>query len=353
MAWDDRKYNQRSGSGSGSNYLANPLGMLGFSVPFGTWFGARVRLHFWLLLSFLFNYVNGMRTGDFYWATVICILTLVALMCHEFGHRAFARWVDGDHDEFLLWPAGGMIPVNVPPTAKATFIGHVGGIIVNLALYAVSIGAIFAVTRMATAIPWNPLLMLMGKVGTGAGIHSDPTAYLETFALINLGIVFMNLLPYYWFDGGYLLQAILWPFLNLYRAINITCIVGMVLAVPMFVLSLAGPSLFGMIFWALLFASSYSKRQQLKAAGTGEFEDSIAWSASTREESPHKKIRKGKGWFKRAAKRARREQQEQAQIDAILAKVHDKGLHALTWGEKRALRKATERQRQEDLAERL
>jgi hypothetical protein len=53
-----------------------------------------------------------------------------------------------------------------------------------------------------------------------------------------------------------------------------------------------------------------------------------------------------------AKKRAAAEQHEQAQIDAILAKVKEKGLHSLSWWEKRALKKATERQRQRDLAER-
>ena len=44
---------------------------------------------------------------------------------------------------------------------------------------------------------------------------------------------------------------------------------------------------------------------------------------------------------------------EQAKIDTILAKVKERGLHSLTWWEKRALKKATERQRERDLANRL
>jgi hypothetical protein len=40
---------------------------------------------------------------------------------------------------------------------------------------------------------------------------------------------------------------------------------------------------------------------------------------------------------------------ERDRIDAILAKVSAQGMHSLTWGEKRALRKATERQRKRDL----
>ena len=44
------------------------------------------------------------------------------------------------------------------------------------------------------------------------------------------------------------------------------------------------------------------------------------------------------------------EKHEQEQIDRILQKVHDRGMNSLTWMEKRTLRRATERQRQADLA---
>ena len=73
----------------------------------------------------------------------------------------------------------------------------------------------------------------------------------------NIGLVFINLLPFYWFDGGFVLESILWPWTGRYRAIYVTCIVGMVVAVPMFLLSLAGTALMAMIFWALLFFDAF------------------------------------------------------------------------------------------------
>ena len=44
------------------------------------------------------------------------------------------------------------------------------------------------------------------------------------------------------------------------------------------------------------------------------------------------------------------ERDEQETIDRILAKVHEKGMNSLSWSERRALKRATERQRQADLA---
>ena len=56
-------------------------------------------------------------------------------------------------------------------------------------------------------------------------------------------------------------------------------------------------------------------------------------------------------WKQRTKQRAaRREQDEQADIDRILQKVHDKGMNSLSWMEKRTLKNATERQRQSDAA---
>jgi membrane associated rhomboid family serine protease len=56
-------------------------------------------------------------------------------------------------------------------------------------------------------------------------------------------------------------------------------------------------------------------------------------------------------WKQRSKQRvARREQDEQASIDRILQKVHDKGMNSLSWSEKRTLKQATERQRQTEAA---
>lgn len=44
-----------------------------------------------------------------------------------------------------------------------------------------------------------------------------------------------------------------------------------------------------------------------------------------------------------------KEKAEQTKIDAILVKIHDRGLHSITWWERRTLRKTTERQRKYDL----
>lgn len=53
--------------------------------------------------------------------------------------------------------------------------------------------------------------------------------------------------------------------------------------------------------------------------------------------------------IKRVRQLAAEEQQEQEEVDRILEKVHDQGMHSLTWRERRLLKRATERQRKREL----
>jgi hypothetical protein len=164
-------------------------------------------------------------------------------------------------------------------------------------------------------------------------------------------MVLINLFPCFWFDGGHLWQAVLWPFLGQWKAGLITCLAGMVLATPLFVLSLRSLNPLGMLMWALVFADCFRRRRILKATGPAMVDDDdagIYGYPGVTETKTRRKIKKR--WVNAARKRALADQAQQAKIDAILAKVKDKGLHSLSWWEKRTLRKATERQRQQDLA---
>lgn len=337
MAWQDRDY---YGGENPRGYLSSPAGLLGLSVPFGTWGPVRVRLHFWLLLSILFICVPYLEARNLTWLSLHVGFFLIALMLHEFGHRVFAQWVDGSHDEFMLWPAGGMIPVNVPQTPLATFVGFVGGLAANLAGALVCTAFIWFQDRQLVLPSLNPL-----QVFGGVSVPISPTASFASNALImfmalNMMVFFAALLPYYWFDGASILQSILWPWTGLRQAINVTCIVGMVLAVPMFLLAVAGTNLLGMIFWALLFASAYNRRRELKMEPVGGYEDALAQSlAIQRGERRTRKPSRITRWAEE--RKAASQQKLQQQVDQILEKVARDGMHSLTNAEKSTLERAS------------
>ncbi|HTW93797.1 MAG TPA: hypothetical protein VMD30_03315 [Tepidisphaeraceae bacterium] len=336
MGWQDRDYYRGGGA---EDYFSNPAAILGFSVPFGTWLGSRVRLHFWLLLTFAFTIAGGFHSP------LNCLsfiaLLIATLLLHDFAHKIAAMVMGGRHDEFMLWPAGGLIFPSVPPGAGAMFIAYAAPMAVHSIIAA---GCLLAAQVDWRGLPLNPF--------SGFSFNGSPVPLLNlrglliNVALINWGLILINLLPYYWFDGGFILQSILTPFAGGYRGISITCIIGMILAVPMAGFSLMYGDFLGLILWVLLFSSSYTRWRQLQAEGTGELADAIAYSASqgVRTGSRSRK------WFapdfaKKAAKRSAKLRREQQKIDQILAKVSKGGMHSLNWLDRRTLRKATQRQR--------
>jgi hypothetical protein len=267
-------------------------------------------------------------------------------MLHEFGHRIAARWMGGLHEEFLLWPAGGMIPPQVPERPGTMFVAHSGGIVMNLLLAGLCIGGL-ALMGLMPALGLGGILNALAGAPLAAGAGNFLAAALSLFMAINLGVAFVAILPYYWFDGAPLLESVLWRWLVRRQAINITCIVGMVLAVPMFILSLAGGSFFGMLFWGLLFYTAYARRRQLAYEFADDFESEIARSASYRPEAPARHRRPGRVARWLTQRKVTREQQEQAAVDRILEKVAQHGMHSLTNAEKKTLQRASERLREE------
>jgi Zn-dependent protease len=338
VGWQDRDYN-RDGYGGAGDYLANPLGILGLSVPFGTWGAVRVRLHFWLLLTFALLLARLFREGTLLVVTIDIGLTLGVLLLHDFGHRAFAGWVGGEHNEFMLWPAGGMVFPTVPPGPWPTFVGYVGGIAVNGVLGLGGYLIFHVLTGGWIEIPMRNPVMSLGGVPLIVGfVHGWLLPIcLTNFVLLNWGLVIVNLLPYFWFDGGFLWRSILHPFVGARAALNITCIFGMILAVPMFALSLVANDWILLIVWAFLFSSAYTARTQMMPE-TEEYAVSFGGGLGVRG-----RIRNGRWPAKSLVRAQAKRRREEQKIDAILAKVSAKGMHSLTWWEKRTLRKGSER----------
>ena len=113
----------------------------------------------------------------------------------------------------------------------------------------------------------------------------------------------------------------------------------------MFLYSLSGPNFMGMILWALLFASAYTRWQQARYENDYESEGGVAWASAAGSEFVPRRRKPGRisGWLTR--RKVAKEQQEQAAVDRILEKVAQHGMHSLSGSEKRVLQRASERMR--------
>jgi Zn-dependent protease len=345
MGWQDRPYYRDRNSSSG-----NPLlWIFSGSVPLFTAFGIRVRMHATLLvLIVLLLATSGLQGGmGIANAMTFSVLLFGIILLHEFGHCFAARSVGGEANEILMWLLGGLAFADAPRRPWPQFVVAVGGPLVNVAICAITAGAIWLINLHDPRFHWNPLSL--GGVGMAS-------FYLRWTFSISMGLLIFNLLPIYPLDGGRILQAILWVKLRYYRATLVTYVVGMVGSVLLAMYGLtifrSGYGLLIILIAASCFMLCYQSRAQLKADGPWAYEDDgIDYSAASwQPESPSRKHKKlSRRAKRRLRKQAEREESEQSRIDMILAKVSAKGMQSLTWSERRALRKATERQRRQEI----
>src|SRR5437016_2110103 len=68
-------------------------------------------------------------------AATLMLLLFLAVLLHEFGHCFAARYMEGESDEILLWPLGGLaFARSLPHTPAAHFIFALGGPAASLLL---------------------------------------------------------------------------------------------------------------------------------------------------------------------------------------------------------------------------
>lgn len=345
MSWREREYSPEDSPGSG---LLRPLLWLwNGTVPLGQLFGVRIRMHaMFVVLAVLSILLAKTRfaffgfAGQSYSEAAIFLGILFGLvLMHEFGHIAAARLVGGQAEEILLWPLGGLAYTDVPHRPWATLATAAGGPMVNVVVCLLTAGGLMWM-GLGRYIPLNPFNAFLPP-----GAH-----YLGLIFLVSYGLLLFNLLPIYPLDGGQMFQALLWPSIGYFRAMNVACIIGMGGAIFIGTWGLLDNSWIMVAIAISGFSVCLQKRMLLREIGPDALEDSLDFSASMEEAPPQPRRRHlTKRAIRRARKLIQREQSEQARIDAVLAKVSAHGIRSLTWLERRVLHKATARQRQRDL----
>lgn len=354
MGWEDRQYYRDRGGD-----VRSPLWLLlNGSVPLFTAFGIRVRAHSSLIVCIALTILLGglgktTVFGESY-TLQLRIESMTALfiiiLLHEYGHCFASRWVGGDPEQIMMTPLGGLAFANAPHRPGGSLITTAGGPAVNLLICIVAGLLIFAASGYA---PWHP-----GQFWLHYYDHNPSAVSVQFFGwvfwvyLTSLILLIFNLLPIFPLDGGQMLGEVLWFKLGYVRAMNIACYFGIVggaiLAVSGFFF---GGLLLILIGLSCVF-SSIAFRRYLREIGP-EFDYGLEpadYSASLRpDEPPKRKRRKNTRAMRRLKREAEIELAERQLIDVILAKVSAKGMNSLTRHERRALRRATERQRKLEL----
>jgi stage IV sporulation protein FB len=339
MGWEDRDYYRDGGTPRG-----RWLFLLFGSVPLFTLFRVRVRAHMSLVLFIgLILLIGGIGSGWFSLerrAEAMGILFVIILM-HEFGHCFAARWVGGDADEIIMTPLGGLAMAHSPRRPLPTFITVAGGPAVNVLICVLAVLGMYLVNK---GVQWNPLHW---KETAG---YATVYLYLYWIYSISLALLLFNLLPIFPLDGGQMLQSILWPKLGYYRSMNFACVTGIIGGGILVLLGIFSSLLLVCVGISGILTCVGTRRALREVGPESEFAgDGMDYSASLEPDPPKRRRRVSRWTIRRLRRQAQRDAEEQQLIDTILAKVSAHGMASLTWSERRALRRATQRQRQREL----
>src|SRR3954462_11645116 len=124
---------------------------MSWSIPLFRAFGIQVKVHILYIVITLAMFLREFtkhRAHAADYALIWVVMLFVIVLLHEFGHCFAARRVDGEADEILMWPLGGLAYVSVPHSPRANLITAVGGPLVNVGICLAAAGALFAASYL-------------------------------------------------------------------------------------------------------------------------------------------------------------------------------------------------------------
>lgn len=277
--------------------------------------------------------------------TYLILFGLVLL--HELGHCWGARATGGDADQILLWPLGGLATTNPVHHPRAHLVTTVAGPMVNVAICAICSGVLTLWSGTLGAVPWNPLHpstpidpMFFPTTGQAWMLRVYGTSYF---------LLLINLLPIFPFDGGRIVQAVLWSTKGYRIATQIATSTGMVgaLLIALFGLFTDQSWLLMMIAvfgYITCYQTRLALREQPEYEFGEDFGDESAVAARPKKPSWLQRRRAHRAAQKEEAERRLREEHQQ-RVEEILEKVSQSGLNSLTQTERGVLEEETRRKR--------
>jgi stage IV sporulation protein FB len=352
MGWEDRRYEPRDG-GTGFRAVLrrifwNGENFFDWALPLYTAWGIRVKLHLLFILQIIVELVQSISFGGVgigHKAMAMASLFGLVLL-HEYGHCIACRRIGGTANQILLWPLGGLATC-MPPRHHwlPNLIVTLGGPAVNLVLW-----PIFGGVLLLLGVKWNSLFFNpfdpKFAIPTGAASQAmlQVTWWIWWLYYTNAILLLFNMiLPMYPMDGARTWQAFLWRSMGYRQATIIMVNVGLFSAVAIGVFAVVSNQ--GRLLGLALFGgfTCYSEKRRL-AMTVGEEHPALAGYDFDRgyqgmpdqDDDRRDKARQ---------KQIKKEQDDQAELDRILAKIAKTGMGSLSKAETKWLARATERRR--------
>ncbi len=323
----------------------NPLFL---SFPLGVWLQTSVRMSVWFPIVLIVLWARlGLQLG-----TICALLLLASVLVHEFFHVFGARWTGGDAEEILIWPAGGLAYCQPGPSFRSEILTVAAGPLANVLLAALMLPAVLSSGMLSEC--FHPVVL--PPVSLDGNL---PQTLAVLMFSLNVKLVYLNLLPVYPMDGGRLTQIVLsqWWDGGVVRTVSFwTAMVAAVL------LGIIGYMIDPAVGITLVTLSSFililNLLESIQRQMSDSFDDSFlgydfSQGYTSLEQGTGERSRRPglvEQWReKRRLKKLEREQRErvetESRLDALLEKVHQQGMDALTPDEQRFLKQASARYR--------
>ncbi len=362
-----------------------PSDPMRWSLPLGRLFGINVRVHILfpvvalgIILRVAFQREPPPVPGAWIDTAMIVGLLFFSVLLHEFGHCFAGRWMDGEANDILLWPLGGLAYVEVPHTPRAHFVTAAGGPLVNLGLCVLAaLALIFLCGYWPPLQPWVSVdthIPFRVNDSGATNLYLWGSGDLKLVPAEGVGLVAIVLARLFWvnwllllinvvligfpLDGGRMFQSILWRYLGYRQATLAAVFAGFIV---MFIVGLAAIVFNELLALCLAVIIYIACRQEWIALESGAEEGPFGYDFSqgytslerdqgTAAAPPRRKQNWWQRWRqKQNAKKMQREQEvreaEERRMDELLAKVQREGMGALSDEEKRFLKRVSDRYR--------
>lgn len=199
-------------------------------------------------------------------ALALSVTLYGSVILHELGHVYGARKNNVGVNGITLWILGGAASMTEEPEdARAEFELTIAGPLVSLAL---------GVTAAVLAYATTPL-----------GVTAL-TAYFFLAALLNLGMLVLNLIPAFPLDGGRLLRAAFTHAYGYERGTVYATKVGKTIAVSVGILSILTVYVFGLLLAGFVFFAAHAEKKRVMQRGrfssvTGQQQSDITFEDNT------------------------------------------------------------------------
>ncbi len=356
-----------------------------WSIPLGRLFGITIKVHVLfplvavaLILRVAFS-KDPYPAGTTYDAALLMGILFLSVLLHEFGHCFGARLADGDAQEILLWPLGGLAAIEVPHRPRAHLIAVAAGPLTNLLLCVASAFFLVWWSGFEVRPPFNPFWMpYRGLVDWGGGkvlamadlsnwgggpvdphkfaMTLTPVVILARVFWLNWVLFLLNTLVIgFPLDGGRLFQCALWPWYGFTQATRYAIYAGFAMTMVIAVVAIAYNEVLTLCLALFIY---FTCRQQWILLETGGEDSLFGYDfsqgyTSLEGDAPPPRRRRVSLWQRWLQARARAKQQreqeqreaEERRMDELLEKVQRGGLASLTDEERRFLKRVSDRYR--------